>query len=106
MDIKEFNEAIYASSNGVVVEHRKSIIAPVVVIAVGIALFVANTLISNSAETIDLKSTLILAGAFVVAIGAILLCVRLSVQASRTTPPTSATSSASNTPSHESNRGQ
>ena len=77
MNIKDFNEAIYASSNGVVVEHRKSIIAPVVVIAVGIALFVANSLISNSAETTDLKSTLILAGAFVVGIGAILLCVRL-----------------------------
>ena len=77
MNIKDFNEAIYASSNGVVVEHRKSIIAPIVVIVVGIALFVANSLISNSAETTDLKSTLILAGAFVVGIGAILLCVRL-----------------------------
>lgn len=77
MNIKDFNEAIYASSNGVVVEHRKSIIAPVVVILVGIALFVANSLIANTAETTDLKSTLILAGAFVVGAGVIFLCIRI-----------------------------
>ena len=30
MDIREFNEALYASSNGVVVERRQNILLPII----------------------------------------------------------------------------
>ena len=72
MNITEINEAIYASSNGVIVERRKNIIAPVLVLIAGISMLVANYFIEND-DANNLKSTLILAGGCVLLLG-IVLC--------------------------------
>ena len=69
MDIKDFNEALYASSNGVVVERRKSIIVPVLVLLAGIALLVANYFIENGNDANNLKSALVLTGGIVAVVG-------------------------------------
>uniref|UniRef100_UPI0040566618 hypothetical protein n=1 Tax=Alistipes sp. TaxID=1872444 RepID=UPI0040566618 len=71
MDIKDFNEALYASSNGVVVERRKSIIVPMLVLLVGVALLVANYFIENGNDANNLKSALVLTGGCVAIIGAV-----------------------------------
>ena len=47
MNIKDFNEALYASSNGVVVERRKNIVVPLLVLLAGVALLVVNYFIEN-----------------------------------------------------------
>ena len=73
MDIKDFNEALYASSNGVVVERRKSIIVPVLVLLAGIALLVINYFIDNGNDANNLKSALVLVGGIVAIVG-IVLC--------------------------------
>lgn len=73
MDIKDFNEALYASSNGVVVERRKSIIVPVLVLLAGVALLVANYFIENGSDANNLKSALVLTGGIVAIIG-VALC--------------------------------
>ena len=62
MDIKNFNEALYASSNGVVVEHRRNTIIPVLFLLVGVALLVANYFIDNGSDANNLKSALVLIG--------------------------------------------
>ena len=69
MDIKDFNEALDASSNGVVVERRKSIIVPVLVLLAGIALLVANYFIENGNDANNLKSALVLTGGIVAVVG-------------------------------------
>ena len=71
MNIKDFNEALYTSSNGVVVERRKSTIIPIVVLVAGFAMLAANWFISDSVEMNNLKSALILIGGFTAIIGAI-----------------------------------
>ena len=77
MDIKDFNEALYASSNGVVVERRKSVIVPVLIVLVGVVLLVANGFIENGEDANNLKSTLVLAGGLISITGAILCGVRI-----------------------------
>lgn len=69
MNIKDFNEALYASSNGVVVERRKSIILPLSILLVGVALLVLNIFVENGDDTNNLKSTLVLAGGLVTIVG-------------------------------------
>lgn len=69
MEIKDFNEALYASSNGVVVERRKSIIVPILVLLAGMALLVVNYFIENGSDANNLKSTLILIGGAVALVG-------------------------------------
>ena len=73
MDIKDFNEALYASSNGVVVERRKSIIVPVLVLLAGAALLVVNYFIDNGTDANNLKSALVLVGGCVSLVG-VALC--------------------------------
>ncbi len=77
MDIKDFNEALYASSNGVVVERRKNIILPLIVLLAGVGLLISNCFINNGADENNLKSTLVLAGGIVTLIGVILCGIRL-----------------------------
>ena len=77
MDIREFNEALYASSNGVVVERRQSIILPVLVFLVGVALLVSNCFIDNGADANNLKSALVLVGGAILLIGGALCAMRL-----------------------------
>ncbi len=73
MDIKDFNEALYASSNGVLVERRKSIIVPALTLLVGIAILVGNYFIDNGADSNNLKSALVLTGGVISLVG-IALC--------------------------------
>ena len=73
MDIKDFNEALCASSNGVVVERRKSVVVPVLVLLVGIALLVVNYFIENASDANNLKSALVLVGGCVSFVG-VALC--------------------------------
>ena len=55
MDIKNFNEALYVSSNGVVVERRKSIIVPVLVLLAGLGVLAINLFIENGDDANNLK---------------------------------------------------
>lgn len=73
MDIKDFNEALYASSNGVIVERRKSIIVPILVFLAGVALLVVNYFIDNGTDANNLKSALVLVGGCVALVG-VALC--------------------------------
>ena len=73
MDIKELNEALYASSNGVIVERRKSIVMPLLTLLAGVALLVVNYFIDNGADANNLKSTLVLLGGIVSLVG-VALC--------------------------------
>ena len=72
MNLSEINEAIYASSNGVIVERRKNIIMPILVLLAGAAMLAANCFIENGSDTNNLKSTLMLAGGCVLMLGVIL----------------------------------
>lgn len=76
MDIKDFNEALCASSNGVVVERRQNIVVPVLVLLVGVALLVANYFIENGCDANNLKSALVLIGGAFALVGAALCGVR------------------------------
>ena len=73
MDIKDFNEALYASSNGVIVERRQNIIVPTLVLLLGVALLVANYFIDNGNDSNNLKSALVLIGG-AISLVAIALC--------------------------------
>ena len=73
MDIKDFHEALYASSNGVVVERRQNIVVPVLVLLVGVALLVANNFIDNGSDANNLKSALVLFGG-AISLVAVALC--------------------------------
>ncbi len=77
MDIKDFNEALYASSNGVVVERRKSIIIPILILLAGVALLVANYFIENGNDANNLKSALVLTGGSLAIIGIVWCGVRI-----------------------------
>ena len=73
MDIKDFNEELYASSNGVIVERRQNIIVPILALLVGVALLVANYFIDNGSDTNNLKSALVLIGG-AISLVAVALC--------------------------------
>lgn len=77
MDIKNFNEALYASSNGDVVERRRNTIIPVLALIVGIALLVGNYFIENSSDSNNLKSALVLIGGAITLISIALCGVRI-----------------------------
>ena len=76
MDIKDFNEALYASSNGVVVERRQSIILPIIIFLAGVAILALNSLIENGSDSNNLKSALVLIGGVISLIGGALCCMR------------------------------
>lgn len=77
MEQKNFIEALCASSNGVVVERRKSIIIPLVTLLVGVAILVANYFIENGSDANNLKSALVLVGGATALIGVILCAIRI-----------------------------
>ena len=77
MNIKDFNEALYASSNGVVVARRKSILLPLLTLIIGVALLVVNSFIENGTDANNLKSALVLVGGAVTLVGVALCGVRL-----------------------------
>ena len=69
MNIKDFNEALYASSNGVVVERRKATLLPLLTLLAGIALLVVNAFVADTMEMNNLKSALILFGGLITIVG-------------------------------------
>ena len=71
------NEAIYASSNGAVVERRKSVVVPVLLLLAGLAMLIVNYMIENGDDANNLKSTLVLAGGAMLLLGVIQICVAL-----------------------------
>ena len=77
MDIKDFNEALYASSNGVVIERRRNTIAPILALLVGVALLVANYFIENGNDANNLKSALVLIGGAITLVSVALCGVRI-----------------------------
>lgn len=77
MEQKNFIEALCASSNGVVVERRKSIIIPLVVLLVGVGILVANYFIENGTDANNLKSALVLVGGATALIGAALCSISI-----------------------------
>lgn len=77
MNIKDFNEALYASSNGVVVERRKPLIMPFVILLVGAALLVINLFIENGDDANNLKSALVLVGGLVTLVGSVYCAVNI-----------------------------
>lgn len=77
MNIKDYNEALYASSNGVVVARRKSIALPLLTLVAGVALLIANYFIENGNDANNLKSVLVLVGGALVVAGVALCCVRI-----------------------------
>ena len=72
MNITEINEAIYVSSNGVVVERRKSIIVPILLLLAGVAILVGNYFVENGDDANNLKSALVLVGAGLMLLGGLL----------------------------------
>ena len=77
MDIKNFNEALYASSNGVVVERRKSIVVPALVLLAGLGVLAINLFIENGDDANNLKSALVLVGGAITIIGSALCGARI-----------------------------
>ena len=77
MNIKDFNEALYASSNGVVVERRKPLIMPLIILLVGAALLALNLFIENGEDTNNLKSALVLVGGLVTLVGSVYCAVNI-----------------------------
>ena len=73
MEIQDFNETLCASSNGVIVERRKSVILPIVILLAGVALLCSNFFIENDEDANNLKSAIVLIGGLV-CVGTISVC--------------------------------
>lgn len=76
MNKTKFHEALYASCNDVIA-HRKSVVLPLIIIIVGIALSLISTLLLKGIELEDISSSLILAGIALIVIGGIWMVGRL-----------------------------
>ena len=70
-------EALYALPGGVVVKRRKPIAMPAALLVAGVALLVINSQIEASAEMMNLKSALVLFGAVMAVVGAVILVLRM-----------------------------
>lgn len=77
MSIKDFNEALYASSNGVIVERRKSITMPILILLVGLIMLVVNYFIPNNSNVENIKSTLVLFGGLTTIVGVLYCAVNI-----------------------------
>lgn len=77
MDLKEINEVLYASSNGAIVERRKGVLMPVILLLVGAAMLVVNYFVDNGADANNLKSVLVLTGGCLSLVGVVLCGVRV-----------------------------
>lgn len=72
-------EAMYALSHGAVVARRRSMVAPVAIVLMGVALLATNVLVvDGSAENTNLKSAIVLFGAMLVVVGVIYALMRRS----------------------------
>ena len=71
-------EALYALPEYHIVKRRKSLFTPVVVLLIGVALIVANSLLAGGEDLDTLSSALILFGGTFVGVGVVLLFARFS----------------------------
>lgn len=74
----DFCEALYASSEGIVVCRRKSLFVPVLLILAGALLFALGSLLGERSELVDLCSSLVMAGIVVAVAGAVWMLFRLA----------------------------
>ena len=78
MSNKTICEALYALPEYHIVKRRKSLFTPVVVLLIGVALIVANSLLVGGKDLDTLSSALIIFGGTFVGVGVVLLFVRFS----------------------------
>lgn len=76
MDKNKICEAMYALPSGVVVKRRKSLLVPVVLTLVGVALIVLNNLVGDSLGN-DLSSSVIFVGGMLAMVGVVLILLRV-----------------------------
>ena len=72
-----FVEALYASSNGVVIERRKSTIIPILTLLLGLSILCINYFIDNGDDANNLKSVLVLIGGTTTLISVIICAIRI-----------------------------
>ena len=77
MDKTLFCEALYALPDNIIVKRRKSVIAPVVSIALGAFMVVTGYVIPESKTSADWHSSLLLLGAIVAIVGFVMMLGRL-----------------------------
>ncbi len=73
----DMREALCALPDGVVIERRKTVAVPLLLLVAGAAMLVVNGLTAGSAENADMKSALVLFGIVSVLAGGIATVVRL-----------------------------
>ena len=78
MSNKTICEALYALPEYHIIKRRKSLFTPVVVLLIGVALIVANSLLAGGEDLDTLSSALIIFGGTFVGVGVVLLFVRFS----------------------------
>ena len=71
-------EALYALPGGVVVRRRKPIAMPTALLVAGVVFLIINSQIEASAEMMNLKSALVLFGAVMAVVGAVILTLRMT----------------------------
>lgn len=77
MDKKTICEAMYALPSGVVVRHKKSLIVPILILAIGIALVALNYVLDVEAYSADFSSSLLLIAGATIIVGLLMLCTRI-----------------------------
>ncbi len=77
MDKTIFCEALYALPDNIIVKRRKSVVAPVISIALGALIVVTGYTLPTGGSTTDWHSTLLLSGAVVCIVGLVMLLGRL-----------------------------
>ena len=77
MDKTIFCEALYALPDNIIVKRRKSVVKPVVAIALGALVVVTGYTLPESASTANWHSSLLLAGAVISIVGFVMLLGRL-----------------------------
>lgn len=72
----DMSEALYAQAKDIVVPRRRSFAIPALVALAGVAMLVANSAMSATADNANLKSAIILFGATFIIVGIILALLR------------------------------
>ncbi len=73
----DMREALCALPCGVIEKRRKTVAVPLLLLVAGVAMLVANGMLSGSADNADLKSALVLFGVALTLVGGIVTAARL-----------------------------
>ena len=73
----DMREALCALPCGVIEKRRKTVAVPLLLLVAGVAMLVANGMLSGSADNADLKSALVLFGVALTLVGGIVAAARL-----------------------------